>query len=206
MELSIALIQAGCGATEAAATAWLAPLQAACDGHEINTPLRVAAFLAQVGYESEYLMVLTENLDYGAAGLLADFPDEFDEAAAAAYARQPEKIANRAYAGKYGNGDEVSGDGWKYRGRGLIQITFHDNYALAALGNDLPLLDQPDLLLQPANAALSAAWWWSNHNLNALADTEQFSQITRVINGPALAGNAQRLVLYAAAKQALGIT
>lgn len=204
MNLTAAIVAAGCGASPALAGQWLAPLQTACDAHQINTPPRAAAFLAQVGVESARLTAVVENLNYSAEGLLATFPKYFTEAEAQLYARRPPAIANRVYAGRYGNGDEASGDGWRYRGRGLMQITFHDNYQLCGVALGLPLVQQPDLLAVPANAAASAAWWWTTHGLNALADAGQFQQITRVING-GLNGYSQRLYLYGAVKKALGI-
>jgi putative chitinase len=204
MQITTQIVQAGCGSSVLRAAQWVAPLQAACDKYQINAPLRVAAFLAQCGVESARLTAVSENLNYSAAGLLSTFPTHFDEAEAEQYANKPPMIANRVYANRYGNGDEASGDGWTYRARALIGITFHDNYVLCGLGIDLPLLDQPELLEQPANSATAAAWWWANHNLNALADAQQFQQITRAING-GLNGYSERLALYTAAKAALGI-
>lgn len=204
MQLTTQIVQAGCGSSVLRAAQWVAVLQAACDKYQINTPLRVAAFLAQCGVESARLTAVSENLNYSAVGLLSTFPTHFDEAEAQQYANKPPMIANRVYANRYGNGDEASGDGWTYRARALIGITFHDNYVLCGLGIDLPLLDQPELLEQPVNSATAAAWWWANHNLNALADVQQFQQITRAING-GLNGYSERLALYGAAKHALGI-
>ncbi|WP_230946090.1 glycoside hydrolase family 19 protein [Burkholderia vietnamiensis] len=191
MNLNAAIVAAGCGAAPARAAQWVGPLQAACDAQ-------------QIGVESARLSAVSENLNYSAEGLLATFPKYFSEAEAQQYARRPPAIANRVYASRYGNGNEASGDGWRYRGRGLVQITFHDNYQLCAVALGLPLVQQPDLLTDPANAAMSAAWWWRAHGLNALADAGQFQQITRVING-GLNGYSQRLYLYGAAKKALGI-
>lgn len=205
MQLTSTIVAAGCGATQSRAAQWVSPLQAACDRFGINAPLRVAAFLAQCGVESARLTAVSENLNYSAAGLLSTFPNYFDATTAEQYANQPQKIANHVYANRYGNGDEASGDGWKYRGRALIGITFHDNYVLCGLGIDLPLLDQPELLEQPDDSALAAAWWWSNKNLNALADSGNFQQITKVING-GLNGYSERLALYAVAKKSLGLS
>jgi putative chitinase len=204
MNLTSSIVSAGCGASAAIALKWLAPLQSACDAHQINTPLRAAAFLAEIGVESARLSSVVENLNYSAEGLLATFPKYFGESDAQQYARRPPAIANRVYASRYGNGDEASGDGWKYRGRGLIQITFRSNYQLCSVALGVPFEQQPDLLSDPVNAAMSAAWWWDAHGLNALADAGQFQQITRVING-GLNGYSQRLFLYGAAKKALGI-
>lgn len=204
VNLTATIVAAGCGASPALAAQWLVPLQDACAARQINTPQRAAAFLATVGVESARLTAVVENLNYSAEGLLATFPKYFNEDDAQQYARRPPAIANRAYAGRYGNGDEASGDGWRYRGRGLMQITFHDNYQLCGVALGLPLVPQPDLLADPANAAMSAAWWWAAHGLNALADAGQFQQITRVVNG-GLNGYSQRLYLYGAAKKALGV-
>ncbi|MGP3661436.1 glycoside hydrolase family 19 protein [Burkholderia gladioli] len=204
MNLTVPIVAAGCGASAALAEQWLAPLQDACSSRQIDTPLRAAAFLAQIGVESARLTAVVENLNYSTEGLLATFPKYFTETEAQQYARRPPAIANRVYAGRYGNGDEVSGDGWLYRGRGLIQITFHDNYQLCGVALGLPLVQQPDLLGAPVNAAASAAWWWAAHGLNPLADAGRFQQITRMVNG-GLNGYSQRLHLYGAAKKALGV-
>lgn len=183
---------------------YIDPINAAMERFDINTPKRAAAFIAQIGHESAELTRVEENLNYGAPGLLAVFPDEFQTPAIAEnYARQPERIASRVYAGRYGNGDEASGDGWKFRGRGLIQITFHDNYLEVGEMLGLPLLDDPDLLLTPVNAALSAAWFWDNRACNGLADAGDFRGVTRRINS-ALAGMGDRMNLWYAAKRALG--
>ncbi|TCK39636.1 putative chitinase [Paraburkholderia sp. BL8N3] len=211
MNLTSNIIAAGTGATPLRAAQWVLPLQAACDRFEINAPLRLAAFLAQIGHESAGLSALVENLNYSAPELLSTFPSHFTEADAAKYARQPERIANRAYANRNGNGDESSGDGWKYRGRACLQVTGRRNYQLASIGIDLDLIAHPELLEQPSDAALASAWWWSNHYLNGYADVGQFLQISRMINlGSATKaatpnGYPQRLALYGAAKRAFGI-
>lgn len=204
MNLTAQIVAAGCGATLLRSAQWIAPLQAACDRYYINTPLRIAAFLAQVGVESARLTALSENLNYSAEGLLATFPKYFNAVEAAQYERQPQKIANRVYANRYGNGNEVSGDGWKFRGRGLFGVTFHDNYAACGKALVLPLLDHPELLEQPSNAAMAAGWFWDSHDLMKLADAGRFEGISRAING-GLNGYSERLALYAAAKKILGV-
>jgi putative chitinase len=204
MKLTAAVVAAGCGSTILRAASWTAPLQSACDRYFINTPLRVAAFLAQVGVESARLTAVVENLNYSATGLLTTFPKYFDAVQAAQYEHQPQRIANRVYAGRYGNGDEMSGDGWKFRGRSLIQITFRDNYASCGKAIALPLDSHPELLEQPCNAALAAGWFWDSRDLNKLADAGNFSGIVRGING-GLNGYSERLALYAAAKKSLGL-
>jgi putative chitinase len=164
--------------------------------YNINTPSRLRAFLAIVGHETGQLLLVEENLDYDAAGLVATWPKLFDAVKARAYARNPEKIANYVYAGRMGNGDEASGDGWKYRGRGLIQLTGKDNYAAAtkgmyALPMGVDFVDNPALLATPEYAAYSAAWFWDSNGLNRLADGldnptkeyETFKGLTKRVNG-----------------------
>lgn len=170
------------------------PLVAACDAAEINTSERLAAFLAQAGHESRQLLALEENLNYSADGLVKTFGAHFDHAAAADYARHPERIANRAYAGKGGNGDEASGDGWLYRGRGIFQITLKNNYrtcSIAICGDADTLLINPELLADPDYACMAAAWYWGEHRLNALADAGDFAGLTAKIN-PAKLGLKER--------------
>ncbi|MBV8047896.1 MAG: glycoside hydrolase family 19 protein [Paludibacterium sp.] len=200
--IDVTLIATGTGCTPARAAAWQPALSAACGRYQIDTPRRIAAFLSQVGVESAGLSALCENLNYSAAGLLATFPTHFDAAEAAAYARQPQKIADRVYACRMGNGDEASGDGWTYRGRGLIQITGRAGYAACGLALGLDLLAQPALLELPADAALSAAWYFASHGCLALADAGDVRGVTRAING-GLNGYAQRLALYGAAERLL---
>jgi putative chitinase len=204
MNLTAQIVAAGCGATLLRSAQWTSALQSACDRYHINTPLRVAAFLAQVGVESARLTAVVENLNYSANGLLTTFPKYFNAVQAAQYEHQPQRIANRVYAGRYGNGDEMSGDGWKFRGRSLIQITFRDNYASCGKAIALPLDSHPELLEQPCNAALAAGWFWDSRDLNKLADAGNFSGIVRGING-GLNGYSERLALYAAAKKSLGL-
>lgn len=161
----------------------------------IETLPRITAFLAQVGHESGGLVRLVENLNYSAPGLAATWPGRFtDTALATRLARNPEAIANYVYAGRMGNGDTASGDGWRYRGRGLIQVTGRANYAEAGKALMLPLIDEPQLLEQPGPAARSACWFWRTRGCNELADADQFMQITRKING-GTHGHAERVAL-----------
>ncbi|MCV0147186.1 glycoside hydrolase family 19 protein [Pseudomonas aeruginosa] len=174
----------------------------------ITPPARVAAFLAQIGHESSQLTRLVENLSYSARGLAATWPSRYrgadgnPNALALNLARHPQAIANNTYASRNGNGDEASGDGWRYRGRGLLQITGRANYRTAGAGLGQPLEAEPELLEQPDWAALSAAWWWSTHGLNELADRGEFAAITRRING-GTNGQAERLELWERAKRVL---
>lgn len=174
----------------------------------ITTPARQSAFLAQCAHESAGFSRLAENLNYSAAGLAVTWPGRFrgadgqPSALALAYQRRPVVIANHVYANRMGNGSEESGDGWRYRGRGLLQITGRGMYQRCGEALGLPLLEQPDLLLQPEPAALSAAWFWQSNGLNALADAGDFEAITRRING-GLNGLAERKVLWLKARGAL---
>jgi putative chitinase len=143
----------------------------------------VAGFLAQVGHESGGLRFTIENLNYRAEALTRLWPSRFPPGIAESYAMQPERIANRAYADRMGNGDEASGDGWAYRGRGLIQLTGKDNYAAFSLEANNEALTKPDLVAEVELAALSAGWFWSSNGLNALADNKDIVGMTVKING-----------------------
>jgi putative chitinase len=210
MLLTLQTVAPATGAGILRAAQWVAPLQGACDQFQINTPLRAAAFLATYGIESARLTALAENMNYSAAGLLVTFTKYFSPADAQAYANQPERIANRAYAGRNGNGDETSGDGWMFRGRGM-GITGRRNYLLCSIGIDLDLSNHPELLEDPTNAALASAWYWSNRNLNALADAGNFLGVSKAVNlgsstSPSTPNNwPERLSLFNAARTAFGI-
>ena len=173
------------GATEANATKFAGALEGAMKEFSINTAERVAMFIAQVMHESGKLAFVSENLNYKAESLNAVFPKYFKNAGrdATQYARQPEKIANVVYASRMGNGDTASGEGWKFRGRGLIQLTGKDNYTKCgtALGKDL--VADPSYLESPEGAARSAAWFWNKNGLNTLADSGDIVTCTKRING-----------------------
>jgi putative chitinase len=169
--------------TPAMAEKWCIPLNFTCDKFDINKPERVAGFLAQIGHESGGFRFTSENLNYRAETLTRVWPTRFPPGVAEGYAMQPEKIANRAYADRMGNGNEASGDGWKYRGRGLIQLTGADNYAAFSLDADNESLSDPDSVAEPELAALSAGWFWSKNGLNALADEKDIVGMTKLING-----------------------
>jgi putative chitinase len=154
--------------------------------YQIDTKLRVAGFLSQTAVESDDYQWLTENLNYTADQLLKVFPYYFKTLAQAnEYAHQPEKIANKVYGDRLGNGPESSGDGWKYRGRGIIQITGKSNYLSASryMYNDERLLNYPDLLTAADGAVKSACWFWNSKGLNAYADSGDVEQMTYTING-----------------------
>ena len=148
----------------------------------LTTKLRIAHFMAQIEHESG-LKPISENLNYSASGLIRVFRKYFSDVEAINFANQPQKIANRVYANRMGNGNEASGEGWKYRGRGFIQITGKINYFQLANDTDLDCLKNPDLLLQEANAMISALWFWNKAGLNKLADKNDIKGITRKING-----------------------
>lgn len=149
----------------------------------VNTPLRLSHFFAQTAHESG-LKPISENLNYSAEGLSKTFKKYFPTTALAnAYAKQPQKIANRVYANRMGNGDEASGDGWKYRGRGFIQITGKDNYSRLSNDTDIDYLSAPDKLLTEVDALVSALWYWSLIKANSYADKDDIITITKKING-----------------------
>ncbi len=166
------------------------------DKFQINTPLRLAHFLAQCGHESGGFRLTQENLNYSAKGLNGIFKKYFPtEAAAAAYARNPQKIANKVYANRMENGSEASGDGYKFRGRGYIQLTGRANYTAfgKAIGEDI--VNNPDIV-SGKHALLSAAWFWSKNGLNKLADggagDATVTSITKRVNGGTI-GLADRI-------------
>jgi putative chitinase len=154
---------------------------------QINTPLRLCHFLAQCAHESGNFKAVSENLNYGAKGLLGTFKKYFPtEAKALQYERKPEKIANLVYASRMGNGDEASGDGFKYRGRGYIQLTGKVNYESFDKVVDENVTANPDLVATKY-PLLSAAWFWNSRTLNALADKgatdADVTAITKKVNG-----------------------
>jgi putative chitinase len=161
--------------------------KALCDmlpKYEINTPQRVAAFVAQCAHESGNFKILKENLYYRAEGLMRIWPSRFSTLDIAnQYAMQPEKIANRAYADRMGNGPESSGDGWKYSGKGLIQLTGKDNYSRFAQSINMSIDQLPEYLVTFVGAVHSACWFWNTKNLNQFADSNDILTTTQRING-----------------------
>lgn len=183
--------------------ATLAPaLDAAAAEFAIDTPKRLAHWLGQLHHESAGLTRLVENLNYSAERLVQVWPSRFPNLIAAQpYARSPEKLAERTYGGRLGN--TTAGDGFRFRGRGLIQTTGRANYAAAARATGLDLLNDPDLLMKPAGAARAAGVFWRDHRLNALADADKVEAITRAING-GLLGLDDRKAQVARAKTIWG--
>lgn len=153
--------------------------------YKIDTKLRLCHFLAQILHESGNLKYKSENLNYSAKALRSVFGKYFKtDEIANEYARKPEKIANKVYANRMGNGNEASGDGWKYRGRGLIQLTGKNNYTICGQSIKLNLINNPDLLITTPEASVKAAcWFWNKNNLNGLADKDDIKTITKRING-----------------------
>lgn len=201
-----ALIAAGAHPTQAKAFA--DPLAAACALFWINTPARIGAFVGQVAVESAMFRELEENLHYSTPARLCDvWPSRFTSPAeASAFCGNPQALANRIYAGRLGNGDEASGDGWRYRGRGLIQITGRANYTAMEHVTGRPYVEQPELLAQPSDACLSAAAFWNLHGLNVFADAWNIEAITHSVNGPAMLQLALRRQISEGVSRALAAT
>jgi len=181
---TLPMLQACAPQTPAATlNAFLPSLNKLCAKYGINTQLRKAHFLSQVAHESGGFVFTQENLNYSAQGLLATFPSYFTAATAAQYARNPTAIANHVYANRMGNGDESSGDGWSYHGRGLIQLTGHDNYARFANAIGLSLTDTIAYLQTTDGAVESAGWFWASRFINTAADDNNIQQVTKLVNG-----------------------
>ena len=161
----------------------------------IDTDDRQRMFLTQILHESDMLTATVENLNYSELGLLKVFKKYFDASRAKKYARNPQKIANRVYANRMGNGNEDSGDGWKFRGRGLIQLTGRDNYKRCGDELGIDLIKDPSYLETPEGAARSAGWFWLENKLNQSADKKDIETNTRIING-GTKGLDQRKALY----------
>ncbi len=192
---------------------WLQAIIETCNQFEINNPQRIAGFLAQTSHESGGYTMLTENLNYKAATLAACWPNRFAELdgnkkpkndakgkltptkLAHSIAGKPELIANLVYSSRMGNGAAQTGEGWKYRGRGLKQLTGKDNYARCGRDLGIDLIGNPDLLLEPTYAAKSAGWFWRVNNLSAFADANDIKGMTKKINGGYI-GLEARQALY----------
>jgi putative chitinase len=176
--------------------------------YEINTPQRVASFLAQCAHESGEFLFLKENLNYKAASLRKIFPKYFPtDDLANQYASKPNKaeaIANRVYANRMGNGDEQSGDGYRYCGRGLIQLTGKDNYTFFAGSLGISVEEAAEYLQTFEGAAQSACWFWETNNLNALADKGDIVTMTKRINGGTI-GLEDRIKHYEHALHVFGV-
>ena len=213
MKLNANVLQAAVGCSASVAQAWAEPISLAVDRFGLAaSPERLAMFLAQTGHESGSFSALVEDLNYGAEGLAATWRSRYAEkdgagnyvraadgkyrpnALALSLARNPEKIANNCYANRMGNGSSSSGDGWAFRGRGLIQLTGKERYVACGRGIGADLVAQPHLLEGPKHAALSAGWYWSQYGLNKPADKGDVGAATKIINGgdTGLADRAKR--------------
>lgn len=184
---------------------WYAAMAELFPQYGIDTPQRIAGFIAQCGHESAGFTVLEENLNYSEKGLMATFPKYFRDRSPAAYERKPEAIANVVYANRMGNGSEKSGDGWKFRGRGVIQLTGFENYTNfgKAVGKDV---DQVIKYLSTKKGALhSACWYWDSRNINATADAGDIVKMTKQINGGTI-GLEDRKKHYEHALEILGVS
>ena len=184
---------------------WHRALSQLLPDYEINTPQRIAAFIAQCAHESGNFVFLTENLNYKAESLTKIFGKYFkDMATAKAYEKKPEKIANRIYANRMGNGDEASGDGWRYRGRGLIQLTGKTNYTWFAASLEISAEEAAEYTQTFEGAAQSACWFWETNKLNNEADKGDIKTMTRKINGGFI-GLDDRIKHYNHALHVLGV-
>jgi len=182
---------------------WHDSLSQALPDYEINTPKRVAAFLAQCGHESGGFTAIKENLNYKAESLVKVWPKYFNDSNANDYAHNQEKIANRAYANRMGNGSEESGDGFKFCGRGLIQLTGRSNYQAFADSIQISIDDASEYLKTFEGCVQSACWFWEANNLNEWADAGDIEKMTKIINGGTL-GLDDRTRRYQQALQILG--
>jgi putative chitinase len=183
---------------------WYSALERCLPDYDINTPRRVAAFIAQCAHESGGFKFLKENLNYRAESLVKVWPRHFPTLdVARKFARNPEKIANKAYASRMGNGDENSGDGWKFIGRGLIQLTGRSNYQAFADSIETDIEDIPEYLQTFEGAVQSACWFWETNNLNRFADTGDIKEMTKKINGGFI-GLEDRIKHYEHALHVLG--
>lgn len=163
---------------------FLNPINFVLIKYDINTPLRIQHFLAQVLHESGNLKVFSENLNYSENGLMTVFKKYFPtKESTIGYVRNPVKIANKVYSNRMGNGDELSGDGFKYKGRGAIQLTGKNNYSNISKDTGIDFVKRPELLETIEYALLSAGWYWNKAKLNQYADKDDIITITRKING-----------------------
>lgn len=162
---------------------WLDGLNATFERFDIMNPLRKAAFIGQCGHESGNFKMLEEGLSYSAVGLMKTWPKRFNAEKAQACQRNPKLIANIVYSNRMGNRDEASGDGYRFRGRGCIQLTGSANYFHAGKALGVDLIMNPELVATPMYAALTAGWFWDTHKLNQYADSRDYRTMTKKING-----------------------
>ena len=205
--ITLELLQAMCPKTKKSILeGYLEPLNTVAEYYDMfANPKRVAAFLAQTAHESGGFTAIKENLNYSKDGLRKIFGKYFPtDELAQQYARQPEKIANRVYANRMGNGPEESGDGYRFCGRGLIQLTGRQNYTKLAADLGISVEETAGYLETPNGAVSSAGWFWDNNNLNQYCDRDDFVTLTKRINGGTI-GLADRQHHYHIALEHLGI-
>lgn len=207
------LIDAGIWPTQAKLFA--EPLNMTFDRFELNTPARRALFIGECSHESAGFAQLEELLSYRDAGRIVRvfrraFDLDLDGAIssteldfAATFVREPVKLANHVYAGRNGNGDEASGDGWRFRARGPLGLTGRANYAAAEADLRMGLLNDPDLVASPLGGCMAAGWFWQANRINTFADAGDTNGATRVINGRAMLGAVERVAMVDRALQAL---
>lgn len=184
---------------------WHHALSQLLPDYEINTPQRIASFIAQCAHESGNFIFLSENLNYKAESLVKIFHKYFPTIESTnGYAKNPQKIANKIYANRMGNGDELSGDGYKYRGRGLIQLTGKTNYTWFAASLEISAEEAAEYTQTFEGAAQSACWFWETNKLNQYADTGDILTMTKRINGGTI-GLEDRKKHYAHALHVLGV-
>jgi putative chitinase len=195
--ITLELLQKLCPKTKRATLEqYVEPLQQVCEYYEMNTKERVASFLAQLLHESGHLTAVIENLNYSAKGLNTTFRKYFPTIESAIpYERKPDKIANKVYANRMNNGDEASGDGAKFKGRGAIQLTGKANYVRFAADLGISLDECVTYMETAAGAISSAGWYWDQNNLNALADRGDIVAITKRVNGGTI-GLTERTEIY----------
>ena len=181
---------------------WTEPLNATIQKFSIFTIKEQACFIGQLSHESNHFRTLEENLNYSADTLQRLFGHKFKDGEIELYAHHAEKIANRIYSSRMGNRDEASGDGWRYHGRGCIQLTGHDNYWHCGQALQQDFVRNPALVATPMYAAQSAGWFWSTHGCNPLAEAQDWVGLTKRINGGTF-GLEERKQLIEKAKQVL---
>ncbi|MBN9461713.1 MAG: glycoside hydrolase family 19 protein [Burkholderiales bacterium] len=192
--MDVDLLREVSGCSAGSARRFAGPISAAMEEFGIDSALRQAHFIAQIAHESARFTRLEENLNYSWQRLMEIWPKRFpNESFARQFHRQPQRIANWVYAERMGNGPPSTGDGWRYRGRGLLQITGKRNYARCSAALGMDLISDPDLLLLDGPAARSAAWHWSDIGANRMADENDVVAITKAINGGLIGIDDRRL-------------
>jgi putative chitinase len=182
---------------------WSEPLTTTCVTYGINDVNKQAAFIGQLSHECNHFKTLEENLNYRPETLQRLFGHKFKPEEIALYAHNPQKIANRIYSSRMGNRDEASGDGWKFHGRGCIQLTGHDNYWHFGQSIKQDMVAHPELVATPMYAALSAGWFWQTHGCNNFAEAQDWVGLTKRINGGTI-GLDERISLTKRALDVLG--